>query len=166
MGDENMYYGPSTGDMTDKQPDGCLLWDDDFDIDGFLDRISMETSPGQRRLGGPAARSGRRSTARDDSVVPPRVDLILYTSAVSERSRRAVSAVQEVLSGYEASQIKVATCDLSQRPLDGDVHAVVFTPTLVKQGPGPRTSIIGNLENPDVLRDLLDASGVDRRWDG
>jgi len=159
-----MYYGPASGDPTDKQPDG-VLWDDDFDIDGFLDRISMDASPVSRRIGGPAARSRRRSTARDDSVVEPRIDLILYTSAVSVKSQRAVRAVQDVLRGYETSQIKFATCDLSQRPLDGDVHAVVFTPTLVKQGPGPRTSIIGNLENSDVLRDLLDASGVDRRWD-
>jgi hypothetical protein len=165
MGDENMYYPPSAGDTPDRQPDGCVLWDDEFDIDGFLDRISMETAPAHRRVGGPAARSGRRSTARDDSVIPPRIDLILYTSAVSEKSQRAVRAVQDVLRGYDASQIKFATCDLSQRPLEGDVHAVVFTPTLVKQGPGPRTSIIGNLENSDVLRDLLDASGVDRRWD-
>jgi hypothetical protein len=35
----------------------------------------------------------------------------------------------------------------------------------VKQGPGPRTSIIGNIEQHEALTDLLDASGVDRRWD-
>ena len=160
-----MYYGPSSGGTTDKQPDGCPLWDDEFDIDGFLDRISMEASPVRRRIAGPVVRSGRRAMAHDDSIVPPRIDLILYTSAVSEKSQRAVRAVQEVLRGYDASQIKFVTCDLAQRPLEGDVHAVVFTPTLVKQGPGPRTSIIGNLENPGVLRDLLDASGVDRRWE-
>ena len=41
----------------------------------------------------------------------------------------------------------------------------VFTPTLVKRGPGPRTWLIGNLDHADLLVDLLDVSGVDRRRD-
>jgi hypothetical protein len=62
--------------------------------------------------------------------------------------------------------VKFSTCDLSERPQDGEVDAVLFTPTLVKQGPGPRTSIIGNLQQEDILKELLDTSGVDRRrWD-
>jgi hypothetical protein len=67
---------------------------------------------------------------------------------------------------YNSAQVKFSTCDLSQSPQEGEVDSVVFTPTLVKQGPGPRTSIIGNLDQEDILKDLLDASGVDRRrWD-
>jgi two-component system response regulator GlrR len=42
---------------------------------------------------------------------------------------------------------------------------VVFTPTLVKRGPGPRTWVIGNLDQTEVLIDLLDVNGVDRRRD-
>jgi circadian clock protein KaiB len=94
-----------------------------------------------------------------------RVDLVLYTSAASDKSQRAIRAIQAVLERYVASQISFSTCDLSSDPQEGDIDSVVFTPTLVKRGPGPRTSIIGNLEREDVLCDLLDASGVDRRWD-
>lgn len=44
--------------------------------------------------------------------------------------------------------------------------SVIFTPTLVTQGLGPRTAIIGNLEDQEILLDLLEANGVDRRrWD-
>jgi len=42
---------------------------------------------------------------------------------------------------------------------------VIFTPTLAKQGPGPRTWIVGNLEPVDALMDLLEVDGVDRRRD-
>ena len=46
-----------------------------------------------------------------------------------------------------------------------DEDAVVFTPTLVKRAPGPKTWIIGNLNQPDLLIDLLEVSGVSRRKD-
>jgi hypothetical protein len=42
---------------------------------------------------------------------------------------------------------------------------VLFTPTLVKRGPGPRTWIVGNLDQPELLTDLLDVSGVERKRD-
>jgi hypothetical protein len=122
-----------------------------------------------RRIGGSRHHSPpvRRASARDREKPPqePRIDLVLYTSPESERSQRAVRAVHQVLKRYDERQIRFTTCDLSQRPQDGDADSVVFTPTLVKQGPGPKTAIIGNLEREEVLLDLLDASGVDRRWD-
>jgi KaiB domain len=43
---------------------------------------------------------------------------------------------------------------------------VVFTPTLVKRGPGPRTWIVGNLDQPELLVDVLEVSGGDRKKDG
>ena len=141
------------------------------DIDAFVDRMLELTGETRRRPRGPApdrvaarhpANDGRRPTPKID----PKIDLVLYTSAASEKSRRALRTIREVLDQYEASQVKFSTCDLSVCPQDGEVDSVVFTPTLVKQGPGPRTSIIGNLDHEDILKDLLDSSGVDRRrWD-
>ena len=40
-----------------------------------------------------------------------------------------------------------------------------YRPTLVKRGPGPRTWIVGNLDQDELLVDLLDVSGVDRKRD-
>jgi len=62
--------------------------------------------------------------------------------------------------------------DLSERPSSGDEDSVVFTPTLVKRGPGPRTWIVGNLEQVGhqllllEITDLFDVSGVERKRDG
>jgi hypothetical protein len=125
--------------------------------------MSELTGDAGRRLRGGSGRAPAGQGARGASSAPPRIDLVLYTSAASERSQRAVRAVRHVLDEYDSAQVRFQTCDLSVRPEDGDADAVVFTPTLVKQGPGPRTSIIGNLDQKEILRELLDASGVDRR---
>jgi hypothetical protein len=136
-----------------------------FDIDAVLERLSDVAGERRRRTGplrpGPSPRA-----AADDRKTPvePRVDLILYVSAASEKSLRALRAVKEVLRDYQAEQVRFSTCDLSVHPQDGENDSVLFTPTLVTQGPGPKTAIIGNLEDKDILRDLLDANGVDRRW--
>lgn len=135
------------------------------DLDAFIER--MELAGETRRLRRPAARQPAPRHKSDDATDSlPRIDLVLYTSAASEKSHKALRAVQEVLSEYVAGQVKFSTCDLSENPQEGEADSVIFTPTLVKQGPGPRTSIIGNLEQQEILKDLLDASGVDRRrWD-
>ena|SRR5687767_9473200 len=137
------------------------------DIEEFLDWMQELTGETRRRIRGPAATGmPRRHKANNAPEAPPKIEIVLYVSAASQKSNKALRAIQDVLAQYESSQIKFSTCDLSRRPQDGEADSVVFTPTLVKQGPGPRTSIIGNLDQADVLKDLLDASGVERRrWD-
>ena len=158
MDDTSVVYCPDS-------PDGPCC--ESGDIDAFLDRMSELTGETRRRLRAPAGHqvpSRHKSDEAPES--PPKIDLVLYTSAASEKSQKALRAVREVLTHYVSSQVKFSTCDLSTRPQDAEADSVVFTPTLVKQGPGPRTSIIGNLDQEEILKDLLDASGVDRRrWD-
>jgi circadian clock protein KaiB len=137
------------------------------DIDRFLDRMREATGETRRRMRVPGARtSPPPRSANDRPEAPPKIEIVLYTSAASAKSQKALRAIQNVLENYVAAQVKFSTCDLARRPEDGEADSVVFTPTLVKQGPGPRTSIIGNLDQEDILKDLLDASGDDRRrWD-
>jgi hypothetical protein len=95
-----------------------------------------------------------------------KIELVLYTSASSEKCVKALRTIRDVLNQYDTSQVKFSVCDLSGRPSLGDADSVVFTPTLVKRGPGPRTWIVGNLDQAELLVDLLDVSGVDRKRDG
>ena len=157
-----MYPSPSFSDFEAENPGVAI---DGIDLDSFLEDMSAPIKGPARRTGPPRRRTPKHGSHDHQEAKEPKVELVLYTSAESEKSRRAVRTVNEVLKRYDASQIRFSTCDLSQRPTDAEVDAVVFTPTLVKQSPGPRTSIIGNLEREDVLCELLDASGVDRRWD-
>ena len=158
MDDAEFVYGPESPD----EPAEMLE-----DIDGFLGRMRELTGETRRRASVPAGRAARpRGSANDRPEAPPRIEMVLYVSAASERSQKALRAIRSVLENYVAAQVKFSTCDLSTSPESGEDDSVVFTPTLVKQGPGPRTSIIGNLDHEDILKDLLDASGVDRRrWD-
>jgi circadian clock protein KaiB len=159
MEDTSFVYRPHSPDCAGCEPD---------DVDAFLDRMLELTGETRHRLRGPAGHQAprRHKANHAPDPPPPKIDLVLYLSAESEKSQKALRAVREVLSQYVASQVKFSTCDLSKSPQDADADSVVFTPTLVKQGPGPRTSIIGNLNQKDVLTDLLDASGVERRpWD-
>ena len=142
---------------------------DGIDLDALVREVPWDAGVTPRRHSG--SQSGRHSPVKrasaSDRKKPqdPKIEIVLYTSTESEKSRRAIRTVTNVLSRYDASQVKFTTCDLAHRPQDGEADSVVFTPTLVKQAPGPRTAIIGNLEREEILYDLLDASGVDRRWD-
>jgi hypothetical protein len=149
-------------------PSVIPFFDFDADLDCVDDERSWAAGETPRRLAGSRRNPApvRRAAARDNQKPQePKIEIVLYTSPESEKSRRAMRAVEKVLKRYNAAQVRFTTCDLSQRPQDGEADSVVFTPTLVKQGPGPRTAIIGNLEREEILCDLLDASGVDRRWD-
>jgi hypothetical protein len=166
--DRTPYEGESRSSGRIENPDVLLPVDFRCDLEEFMDRVAELAGETRRRSVPPTRPAPARASATDRGRGKRKVklELVLYTSRESEKSQRAVRTVQEVLSHYDASQVQLKTCDLASRPEDGEEDSVVFTPMLVKQGPGPRTSIIGNLEDREVLRDLLDASGVERRkWD-
>ena len=142
-----------------------------LEIDPLLDRPGTIVT--QRRNGKDTLRGSRPPTSQrglsHDTPRPgkgTKIEMVLYTSAASEKCLKALRTIREVLDQYDTSQVKFTVCDLSGRPNLGDADSVVFTPTLVKRGPGPRTWIVGNLDHDDVLIDLFDVSGVDRRKDG
>jgi len=163
-----VYAAGSLNDGGVCEPDGVESFFPLFDVDDLIERWSGVAGEGRRRTApGPRRPAPHPRTKAPDQKRPvePKVDLILYTSPESDKSQRALRAVREVLKDYAPDQVHFTTCDLSVQPQAGDADSVVFTPTLVTQGTGPRTAIVGNLEDKDVLRDLLDANGVERRWD-
>lgn len=157
-----------------EEPSDIRVFRKSLDLDPFLDRMANIVAATKKRK----ATSSRRTTMPPSSLrglafdqhrpskKPPRIDLVLYTSAASEKSQRALRTIQRVLDNYEAHQINLTVCDLADQPAQADEDSVVFTPTLVKRGPGPRTWIVGNLDQDELLIDLLDVSGVDRKRDG
>jgi CheY-like chemotaxis protein len=153
------------------EPSDIRVFHKPLDLDPFLDRMStIVAHTKQRRAGNGGVRppSIRRATSNDNSrpSCAPKIELVLYTSAASEKSQKAMRTVRDVLDQYDASDVNFSICDLSGGPSRGDEDSVVFTPTLVKRGPGPRTWIVGNIDQPELLIDLLDVSGVRRKRDG
>ena len=159
-----------TGHDDFEEPSDIRVFHKSHDLDIFLDRMGdLVAATKHRRQYSGAARATRHRTVALDGHRPSksiRLELVLYTSAASEKCQRALRTVHRVLEKYNASQVNFTVRDLSARPSSGDEDSVIFTPTLVKRGPGPRTWIVGNLEQDDLLIDLFDVSGVDRRRDG
>jgi CheY-like chemotaxis protein len=151
-----------------EEPNDIRVFHKPFELDPFLDRIGDIVAHAQRRRRLAASRpSQARGISHDHYRVAkaPKIDLVLYTSPASEKCRRAVRTVRAVLDRYDQRDVKFSICDLSTNSALADADAVVFTPTLVKRGPGPRTWIVGDLGQPELLVDLLDVSGVARRTD-
>jgi hypothetical protein len=88
---------------------------------------------------------------------------VLYVSPNSAASALAQRNLERLLAGFESSQIKCSICDLVRDPLAGDIDHVTFTPTLVKRYPTPRTFVLGNLRESEILADLLRGCGVDAK---
>jgi CheY-like chemotaxis protein len=154
-----------------EEPQDIRVFHKPLDLDPFLDRTAdiVAHTQRRRRVGNrrrPSDPAPASSSNRRRPVNGHKIELVLYTSPASEKCQKAIRTVRSVLEQYNTSQVNFSICDLSN-PLSAaaDDDAVVFTPTLVKRGPGPRTWIIGNLDQPELLVDLLEVSGVERRRD-
>jgi ActR/RegA family two-component response regulator len=159
-----------TGHDDFEQPSDIRVYRKSSDIDRVLDQMAdvVAAARSRREYSGRSRAPLHRALAFDNHRGPKgiRLELVLYISTASEKCQRALRTVQRVLEKYNTSQVSFSVRDLSNHPSSGDEDAVVFTPTLVKRGPGPRTWIVGNIDQDDLLVDLLDVSGVDRRMDG
>jgi two-component system response regulator GlrR len=122
-----------------------------LDLDYFLEQVA--TIVGRPRNG----QKPERAVADPSS----RVELVLYISSTSPASIQARRNFSELLWHYRADEVKWTVIDLLDDPLAGESDRIAFTPTLVKRYPEPRTWILGNLHNRDILTDLLRVSGIE-----
>jgi hypothetical protein len=153
------------------EPDDIRVFHRPYDVDSFLGTIGEMVAATKRRRptrtrAGKAAGACANDRNGNGQRARHKVDLVLYVSPASENCRRAKRAIENVLERFDVSQVHFTILDVAADPEYAAGDSVVFTPTLVKRAPGPRTWIIGNLENDEVLMDLLDGSGVARRRDG
>ncbi len=103
----------------------------------------------------------RNSEARDSSRGAARIELILYVSAASPASGRAVANVRRLLRQYQSGQVSLTVCDLTADPSCGEADQIAFTPTLCKRQPTPPMWILGDLSHPEPLLELLEFYGVE-----
>lgn len=92
--------------------------------------------------------------------VAPAADLVLYVSAGSPASAKARRRMEETLRGYAGCPIRYAVRDVATEPAGAEEDQVLFTPTLVKRGPGPRAWVLGDLADAGVVIELLKICGV------
>lgn len=148
-----------------EEPHDIRVFRKPVDLDPFLDRAGNIIAHTQRRRRSTPSQASAiaRETSGRGRPPAPKVDLVLYTSAASEKCQKAIRTIRAVLEQYSGADIRFTICDLARSPAQAEADSVVFTPTLVKRGPGPRTWIVGSLDQPDLLIDLLEVSGAARR---
>jgi circadian clock protein KaiB len=89
------------------------------------------------------------------NVSPDMWVLRLYVAGQSPRSLRALANVRRICSDQLTGRHDLEVIDLYQQPELAQDAQIVALPTLVKQRPGPRCMLIGDLSNTqDVLRGL------------
>ncbi|HZT39192.1 MAG TPA: circadian clock KaiB family protein [Bryobacteraceae bacterium] len=91
------------------------------------------------------------------SVGPPRgPDLLLrlFITGNSQRSLRAIEAVQGLCSQYLAGA-RVEIIDVLENPDRAESEKILATPTLIRQIPGPPRRLVGDLCEPQRVIQLL-----------
>ena len=131
---------------------GIVVLTKPLDLDTFMDQLRT----------GCWIRSRTPPPPAKDSAPSPRVELRLYVRSISEASRQARAAVEQVLAGFEPSQVRYTVHDLIEEPLAGVEDRITFTPTLVRRHPAPRVWLLDSLRDPQTVTALLQACGVDR----
>lgn len=147
-------------------PSDIRVFHKSHELEPFLDRVADIVAATRRhRFTLQRPHPGLTGIVFDKVRVPKpvRIELTLYTRGGSEACRNALATIHRVLEDYNRAQISLTVCDLALDPDGGDEDSVIYTPTLVKRGPGPRTWIVGNLDQDEFLIDLLELSGVERR---
>lgn len=103
----------------------------------------------------------RLATPPERSMV--RIELVLYTAGRTPASMRALRQMKALLARYEPSQVDFKVVDLAQgRPASAEEDHILLTPTLVQRSPLPRTWVVGDLEDPTIVEDLLEHCEVER----
>lgn len=132
-----------------------------FDLDEFSNAVDGLLASARKESLETVQRSSRGDAA-DQGAEAGKVELILYTSAASAASFRAVRRLRRVLQHYDCSALSVVVTDVLDDREGAARDRIVFTPTLVKRSPSPPSWIVGDLENVTVLEDLLAFCGVKR----
>ena len=89
------------------------------------------------------------------------IELVLYISASSPSSVRALANLRRILRRYKSKHVAVDVCDLTTDPSCGERDQIAFTPTLCKRAPDPPMWILGDLSRPEPLIELLEYYGVE-----
>ena len=143
--------------------DGYEVITKPFDLDHLVAKV-------QQHLEGPTRRPKMpfSATLNGDGVGdgkgannPSRVELILYVSA-SPRCLRAIDTIKGVVSRFSSDRVKLTIHDILVDPTQGVEDSISYTPTLVRRSPRPRTFLLGDITNPEIVVELLQDSGAER----
>jgi circadian clock protein KaiB len=81
--------------------------------------------------------------------------LRLFITGSSQRSFRAIEAVQSLCREHFGSGVALEIIDVLQQPEKAEEEKILATPTLIRQSPGPPRRLVGDLADTDRIILLL-----------
>ena len=94
------------------------------------------------------------------SQQPTELELVLYVTATSQESQKAIRNLHRALKPFDKNRFQLTIIDVAiggdeawYQSLEQD--RVIVTPTLVKRMPGPKTWIVGTLSPIDSVEQML-----------
>ena len=87
----------------------------------------------------------------------PRLDVLLrlFVTGSSQRSARAIEAVQALCEDFLGNRVQIEIIDVLEQPEKAENEKILATPTLIRQAPGPPRRLVGDLCQPDRIIQLL-----------
>ncbi|HLG95563.1 MAG TPA: circadian clock KaiB family protein [Bryobacteraceae bacterium] len=91
------------------------------------------------------------------------VVLRLFVTGGSQRSLRAIEAVQRICKEFLSNSVRVEVVDVIKEPEKAESEKILATPTLIRQVPGPPRRLVGDLGQPARVIELLGLQDHTRR---
>lgn len=88
------------------------------------------------------------------------VELVLYISSHSWQSSKALRSITAALREH-CPELRLTVHDLATNPAAGIRDRIVFTPTLVRRGPGPDSRLVGDCSDATALQYFLQGCRAD-----
>ena len=96
-----------------------------------------------------------KNTAKDKFVIEGKLVLQLYVSGMSQKSMEAIENIKRLCDVHLKDAFELEIIDLYKNPEAASEQQIIFSPSLVKQFPLPKKTLIGNFSDSEkVIRGL------------
>ena len=95
------------------------------------------------------------NTTKDKFVIEGKLVLQLYVSGMSQRSMEAIENIKRLCDMHLKDAFELEIIDLNKNPEAASEQQIIFSPSLIKQFPLPKKTLIGNFSDSEkVIRGL------------
>jgi circadian clock protein KaiB len=104
------------------------------------------------------AKAGEIKIIADEKLV-----LQLYVSGMSTKSMQAIENIKQLCDEHLSDAFELEIIDIYKNPEAAIEQHIVFSPSLIKQLPLPKRTLVGNLSDVDKVVRVLGISFKDKK---
>ena len=96
-----------------------------------------------------------KNTTKEQFVIEGKLVLQLYVSGMSQKSMEAIENIKRLCDEHLNNAFELEIIDLYKNPEAASEQQIIFSPSLIKQLPLPKKTLIGNFSDSEkVIRGL------------